>query len=369
MMVSPIAVSGCWLAPLIFERLTMKQYAGIDVSLESSSVCVVDADGRIVREAKVLSEPEALIGWFAEHRVPIERIGLEAGPLSQWLYASMLKAGLAMELLETRHVRSAFKTMPVKTDKKDARGIAHLMRLGWFRSVHCKSLPAQEVRAVLTARKLLQAKLHDVEMSVRGILRGFGLKVGPTTPRSYEARVRTFVDGHPTLENIAQALLKARAVFAEELRGFERQVRAMARHDVRARRLMTTPGVGVLVALTFVSAIDQTERFRSSRMVGAHFGLTPKKYQSGETDRSGRISKSGDASVRTALYEAANVILTHPVKASDLKTWALGVARRAGPRKAKVALARKLAVVLHRMLRDQSDFIATRTTAPTAAAV
>ena len=347
----------------------MKQYAGIDVSLESSSVCVVDTEGRIVREAKVLSEPEALIAWFADHGALLERIGLEAGPLSQWLYAAMAQAGLAVELLETRHVRAAFKAMPVKTDKKDARGIAQLMRLGWFRPVHCKSLPAQEVRAVLTARKLLQGKLHDVEMSIRGILRGFGLKVGATTPRTYEGRVRTLVEGHPTLEAIAQALLNARGIIADELRGFERRVRAMARHDERARRLMTTPGVGVLVALTFVSAIDQTERFRSSRMVGAHFGLTPKKYQSGETDRSGRISKIGDVGVRTALYEAANVILTHPVRGSDLKTWALGVAKRAGPRKAKVALARKLAVVMHRMLRDQSDFVADHKIAPIMAAI
>jgi transposase len=346
----------------------MKQYAGIDVSVESSSVCVVDADGKIVGEAKVLSEPEALIAWFTARAEPMERIGLEAGPLSQWLYAAMSKAGLAVELLETRHVRTAFKTMPVKTDKKDARGIAQLMRLGWFRPVWCKSLPAQEVRAMLTARKLLQGKLHDVEMSIRGILRGFGLKVGPTTPRTYEARVVTLVDGHPTLLVIAEALLNARRVLSDELRGLERRVRVMARHDERTRRLMTTPGVGVIVALTFVSAIDQADRFKSSRMVGAHFGLTPKKYQSGETDRTGRISKIGDVGVRTALYEAANVILTHPVKGSDLKTWALGVAKRAGPRKAKVALARKLAVVLHRMLHDQTDFIANKT-APVMAAV
>jgi transposase len=206
-------------------------------------------------------------------------------------------------------------------------------------------------------------------MSIRGILRGFGLKVGATTPRTYEPRVSALVEGHPTLEAIAQALLNARRVFAEELRGLERRVREVARRDERARRLMTTPGVGVLVALTFVSAIDQADRFRSSRLVGAHFGLTPKKYQSGETDRTGRISKVGDVSVRTALYEAANVILTHPVRGSDLKTWALGVAKRAGPRKAKVALARKLAVVLHRMLQDQTDFIAHRTTPLATAAV
>ncbi|NLS08391.1 IS110 family transposase [Rhizobium sp. P32RR-XVIII] len=340
----------------------MKQYAGIDVSLEYSSVCVVDADGRIVHEARVLSEPDALIAWFGEHGVAMERIGLEAGPLSQWLHAGMIKAGLTVELIETRHVRAAFKTMPVKTDKKDARGIAQLMRLGWFRPVHCKSLPAQEVRALLTARKLIQGKLHDIEMSLRGILRGFGLKVGPTMRRTYAARIRELIEGHPTLEAIAASLLKVRDALAGEFAGFERKLRGMARQDDSARRLMTTPGVGVLVALTFVSAVDAPERFRSSRAVGPHFGLTPKKYQSGETDYTGRISKIGDVGVRTALYEAANVILTRPVKGSDLKTWALAVARRAGPRKARVALARKLAVVLHRMLRDGTDFIPRKAT-------
>src|SRR5246127_2229904 len=157
----------------------MEHYAGIDVSLESASICVVDGSGRIVREAKVASEPKALIGWFGGLGSELARIGLEAGPLSQWLYAGMREAGLAVELLETRHVRDAFRAMPVKTDRNDARGIAQLMRLGWFRSVHCKSLPAQELRAILTARKLVQSKRHDLEMSLRGILRGFGLKVGP----------------------------------------------------------------------------------------------------------------------------------------------------------------------------------------------
>src|SRR5438045_2998639 len=154
----------------------MDYYAGIDVSLEYSSVCVVDASGKVVREAKVVSEPEALIGWFGSLGLELSRIGLEAGPLSQWLYAAMKQAGLAVELLETRHVRTAFKTMPVKTDRKDARGIAELMRMGWFRPVHCKSIPAQETRALLTTRRLIESKLRDIEMSLRGVLRGFGLK-------------------------------------------------------------------------------------------------------------------------------------------------------------------------------------------------
>jgi transposase len=189
----------------------MEHYAGIDVSLERSRVCIVDGTGRIVAEVKVASEPEALTGWLRAQLFTLSRIGLEAGPFSQWLFAGLEADGLAAELLETRHVRTAFKTMPVKTDKKDARGIAQLMRLGWFKPVHCKSLAAQEARALLTARKLLQTKRHDVEMSVRGVLRGFGLKVGPTTPRTFEARVHELVDGHPTLVMVAEALLAARA--------------------------------------------------------------------------------------------------------------------------------------------------------------
>jgi len=326
------------------------------VVLESSSVCVVDATGKVIAEAKVASEPEALVSWLRERPETLKGIGLEAGPLSQWLIAALEAAGLPAVLLETRHVRAAFKTMPVKTDRKDALGIAQLMRLGWFRPVHCKSLGAQETRALLTARKLLQAKRLDVEMSLRGVLRGFGLKVGPTTPKTFEARVRELVEGHPTLEAVAEALLAARAELVLRFKDLEKRLMAVARADPRARLLMTMPGVGALVALTFSSAVDDPRRFRSSRQVGAHFGLTPKRYQSGETDVTGRISKIGDHGVRTALYEAANVMLTRPVKGSSLKDWALAIARRAGPKKAKVALARKLAVVLHRMLADGTCF-------------
>jgi transposase len=335
----------------------MNHYAGIDVSLKESHVCVVDASGKIIREGKVASEPEDLIGWFGALGLAVTRIGLEAGPLSQWLYAALRDAGLAIELLETRHVRNALKIMPVKTDRKDAQGIAELMRLGWFRPVHCKSMEAQEVRAMLTARKLVQKMLHEAEMSLRGILRGFGLKVGKTTPVTFEARIRELVAGHPSLEGIAQSLLAARAVLRRELNGFEKRLRAIARCDTRARLLTSVPAVGTIVALTYVSAIDDPARFKSSKIVGAYFGMTPKKYQSGETDRSGGISKIGDASVRAALYESAHIMLTKPIKGcTALKAWAMRIAKRAGMNKAKVALARKLAVIMHRMLADGTTF-------------
>jgi len=335
----------------------MDYYAGIDVSLECSSVCVVDASGKIIWEAKVASEPQALIDGFRALRFGLVRIGLEAGPLSQWLYAAMTQEGLAVELLETRHVRDAFKAMTVKSDRNDARNIAQLMRLGWFRPVHCKSLAAQEVRAMLTARKLVQSKLLDVENSLRGILRGFGLKVGKTTKTSFASRIEELVKAHPNLKTIAEALLRARAVLLAEFNDFEKRVRRLSALDAKARLLMSTPAVGPIVSLTFASAIDDPSRFTSSKKAGPLFGLTPKKYQSGETDYSGRISKTGDASVREALYEAAHIMLTKPIKGcSQLKSWAMRIARRAGPAKAKVALARKLAVIMLRMLMTNMPF-------------
>ena len=347
----------------------MEHYAGIDVSLECSSVCVVDAMGKIEREAKVASDPEALIAWFGSLGLKVVRIGLEAGPLSQWLYAAMKQAGLAVELLETRHVRRAFETMLVKSDRNDARGIAQLMRLGWFRPVHCKSLPAQEVRALLTARKLVQSKLQDTENSLRGILRGFGLKVGKTTPARFAGRIKDLVAGHPSLEVIAQAMLAVHAVLQREFKGLEKRVRLLARSDPSTRLLMTTPGVGAIVALSYASAIDDPARFRSSKQVGAHFGLTPKRYQSGQTDYTGRISKIGDAAVRTALYEAAHVMLTKPLKGcTELKSWAMRIAKRAGMSKAKVALARRLSVIMHRMLVDRTSFNSAARRAPVAIA-
>ncbi|ADU13093.1 IS110 family transposase [Asticcacaulis excentricus] len=334
----------------------MLYYTGIDVSLEASHLCVVDEAGTVIKEARVASEPEALVAWFSALGFAVKRIGLEAGPLSQWLYAGLKAAGLEVSLLETRHVRDAFRAMPVKTDRKDARGIAQLMRLGWYRQVHCKSVNAQDNRTLLAARKVLQCKYHDLEMSLRGLLRGYGLKVGETTRKTFEPRVRELAADVPGLAEVAEALLKARAVLFEQFRVLDARMIAHARKDERAGLLMTVPGVGALISLTFVSAIDDPGRFRSSRTVGAHFGLTQRKYQSGETDITGRISKCGDQEVRTALYEAANIILTRPVKGSQLKSWAAKVAQRSGMKKAKVALARKLCVVMHRMLVDGTCF-------------
>jgi transposase len=334
----------------------MKQYAGIDVSLKESHVCIVDGEGRVVSEAVVASEPAALVQHLLKWQAGLERVGLEAGPLSQWLHGGLKAAGLPVLCIETRHLKAALGAMRVKSDRNDARAIAQVMRVGWYRAVHVKTPEAQEQVALVTARKLLVNKLVDVENSVRGLLRGFGLKLGVVGRVRFEARVREQLDGAPRLLAIIEPLLVARAALKAQLAVLHRQVLQAVRHDPVCRLLMTAPGVGPVVALTFKSAIDEPARFARSKAVGVHFGLTPKKYQSGETDRSGPITKMGDELVRTALYEAASTLLHRVQRWSWLKAWAVRVAQRRGAKRAQVALARRLAVVLHRMWRDGTEF-------------
>ena len=334
----------------------MDYFAAMDVSLEQSSVCVVDGTGKIIREAKVASEPEALVAWFAESGLKFTRIGLEAGPLSRWLHAGLTAAGFAAILIETRHLRAALGAMKVKTDRNDARGMAQLIRMGWFRPVHVKTVPAQEIRALLTGRKLLQIKLRDIELGIRGLLRGFGLKVGKVSVGKYDARIRELATGHPMLEPVAAAMLRARASLRAEYAKLHRMLLRIVRADAVCRRFMTAPGIGAVVAVSYRTAVDDPTRFHKSRDLGPYFGLTPSKYQSGEVDRTGRITKVGDVMVRTALFEAAHVILTRVTRFSTLKAWALRIAKQRGFKRAKVALARKLAVVLHRMWVDGTDF-------------
>ena len=344
----------------------MEYFAAVDVSLKLSSVCVVDGTGRIPHEAKVASEPEALVAYLKGSGLAFTRVGLEAGPLSQWIHAGLTGAGLETVLLKTRHVKAVLRSVAVKTDRNDARGMAQMIRMGWFRPVHAKTIPAQEVRALLAARKQLQARLNDLELCLRGILRGFGLKLGEVGKARFEARVRELVAGQRTLESLAGPMLRARAALRAEYAALHREVLRIVRVDDECRRMMTVPGVGAIVAMTFKAAVDDPSRFKHSRDVGAHFGLTPRRYQSGEVDRSGSISKTGDGDVRTALFEAAHVMLLRVQRFSALRAWALRVAKARGLKRAKVALARKLAVVLHRLWVDGTEFRWSREAAATA---
>jgi len=334
----------------------MDHFAGLDVSVKETSVCIVDDTGRIVREAKVASEPEALLAVLKNPAYHIKRIGLEAGPLSQWLYSALAEAGLPVICVETRHMRAVLKAQINKTDRNDARGIAQMMRVGLYRPVHVKTLRSQKLRMLLTHRKLLQAKAIAIENDLRSTLRNFGLKVGMVGNVKFEGRIKELVENLPDLATLAEPLLIVRRVLHEQLGILHRRLLDIVRNDDVCRRLMTVPGVGPVVALTYRATVDVPARFKYSKAVGASFGLTPSRHQSGESDRPGAISRCGDEMMRVMLYEAAQVMLTRTNKWSWLKAWAMKIARHRGMKKAIVALARRLAVIMHRLWVDGTEF-------------
>ena len=334
----------------------MDYFAGLDVSVKDTSICIVDDTGKIIREVKVASEPEALLAVLKNPAYRFKRIGLEAGPLSQWLFSALAEAGLPVICVETRHMRAVLKAQINKTDRNDARGIAQMMRVGLYRPVHVKTLRSQKLRMLLVHRKLLQSKSIAIENDLRGTLRNFGLKVGVAGTAKFEARIKELVENLPDLAALVEPLLVVRRVLREQIAVLHRRLLAIVRNDEVCRRLMTTPGVGPVVALTYRATIDVPARFRNSRAVGAVMGLTPCKYQSGQSDRTGAISKCGDEMLRVMLYEAAQILLMRSTKWSWLKAWAMQVARRRGIKKAIVALARRLAVIMHRIWVDGTEF-------------
>ena len=338
----------------------MEHFAGLDVSVNETSVCIMDGTGRVVREVKVASEPDALLAVLNSGAYHFKRIGLEAGPLSQWLYSALGEANLPVVCVETRQMRAVLKAQINKTDRNDARGIAQMMRAGLYRPVHVKTLRSQKLRMLLTHRKLLQSKAIAIENDLRGTLRNFGLKVGVVGTVKFEARIKELVKNLPDLAVLVEPLLIVRRVLREQIAVLHHRVLTIVRDDEVCQRLMTVPGVGAVVALTYRATVDVPARFRNSRAVGAVLGLTPCKYQSGESDYTGGISRCGDEMMRVMLYEAAQVLLVRSTKWSWLKAWAMQIARRRGMKKAIVALARRLAVVMHRIWIDGTEFRWTR---------
>ena len=325
----------------------------------------MDDAGRIVKEVKVASEPLALLKVLGNPTYCFKRIGLEAGPLSQWLFSALAEAELPVICVETRHMQAVLKAQINKTDRNDARGIAQMMRVGMYRPVHVKTLRSQKLRMLLTHRKLLQSKAIAIENDLRATLRNFGLKVGMVGTMRFEARILV-VETIPDLAVLVEPLLVVRRALREQIVILHRRLLAIVRDDEVCRRLMTTPGVGPVVALTYRATVDVPARFRKSKSVGAVFGLTCSRYQSGEIDWSGRISRCGDEMMRVMLYEAAQSML-HSKKWSWLKAWAMQIARRRGMKKAIVALARRLAVIMHRIWVDGTEFRWTREPATAAA--
>ena len=332
-------------------------FAGLDVSLEETAICIVDETGKVIRELRAASDPDALIETLTATGLSFERVGLEACSLSSWLHQGLTRAGLPALCIETRAAKAAMGAMPNQTDRNDARGLAQIIRTGWYRAVHVKSMPCRSARALLGVRRTMWTKQRDIENAVRAVLREAGLKLGTPPRKLFAGRVRELASFDEAVCDIIEPLLEVLGVMVRQIEQLTKRVLEAVRVEPICRRLMTVPGVGPLTALTFRATLDQPELFRRSRDVGAHLGLTPRRYQSGETDVQGRISRCGDELARTALYEAAHTLLTRCQKRSVPKAWGMRVAQRRGMAKARVAVALKLAVVFHRMWSDRAEIV------------
>ena len=334
----------------------MKYYAGLDVSQDKTSICVVNHDGDIIKETSVYSDPKSIADFLIKINLPFDRIGFESGPISAWLYKGLAEKNLPIFCIDARHTNAALKAQNVKTDRNDARGIAHIMRTGWFKNTHVKSDESQKLRMLLNTRKTLVARRLDIENQIRGSLKVFGLKIGQTTTPRYQHRVYSLIKVDEQIQVCVEPLLEVRRHIIIQCRKLDSMIRNIVKHDEVCRRFMGIPGVGPLTALFFKSTIDDPHRFSKSGNVAVHLGLTPRKYASGQIDYDGRITKCGDALMRSHLYEAAQVLMRRSSKKSDLKSWGTRIAKRGSMKKAYVAVARKLAVIMHRMWVDGTEF-------------
>jgi transposase len=335
----------------------MSNFVGLDVSKEETAICVRDSFGQVVLRAKVSTDPEKIAECLASLQEPPARVILETGRSSNWLYQALIDHGLPAVCVDARHAHSILNQMRNKTDANDAAMLAELARTGFYRQVAVKSRSAQQQRTLLQARDLMIRQRLESDNTVRGLLANLGLQL-PRMRRRFVDRVEQLLDDHPQLRPIIQPLLQARAATVRALAELDRELTRAVRARPECRRLMSVPGVGAVTAFAYVATIDDPARFRSSRAVGAYLGLTPRRYQSGERDVSGQVSKRGDRTTRTLLYEAAMSLITRvrPAVGGPLQAWARDLRDRIGHKKACVALARRLSVLLHRLWSDGTTF-------------
>jgi transposase len=336
--------------------MIMKHYIGLDVSTKETNICIVDEDGKIVFEGKAKSDPGALTDLVRKRAPYAERIGFETGAMSSWLWHELKRVGLPVVCIDARHAKAALSVRMNKSDQNDARGLAELIRVGWYREVKVKSTESQAMRSILVARSRLVSIRRDLENQVRAMLKEYGLQFGRSIGSQFRRNVRELLAEDHVLRPVIEGLLAIHERVGAEQEKLDRQVRCLAREDAITRRLMTVPGVGVITALTFRHTIDDPSRFRSAAAVGAYLGLTPRRKQSGETDVNGRVSRWGDRLLRAYLYEAASVLMHRTQKWSTLKAWGMRLSKRIGMKKAKVAVARKIAVLLHCIWVDGTSF-------------
>jgi transposase len=334
----------------------MKQYVGLDVSMEETKIHVLDEEGRRVWRGKCRSHPDAVEAALRQHAPDAVKIGLETGPLTPWLWTELTQRGLPMVCLDARHAKRVLDMNVNKTDDNDADGLAHIVRSGWYREVRVKSQDAMRIKSLTGARGQLLATATRLSNQIRGIMKTFGLVVPKGQGGIFERNVQALLGGRDDVAAIVRPLLQVWRTVRAQTATLDRRLMAVARDNASCRLLMTMPGIGAITAVSFVAAVETPDTFKRSSSVGAWLGLTPRRYQSGEVDYDGHISRRGDAHLRGLLYEAATVLLTRVRGDSGLRRWGLDLKKRLGFKRATVALARKMAVVLHAMWRSGKDF-------------
>lgn len=334
----------------------MQHFVGLDVSMKETAICVVDDVGQRVWEGSVPSTADAITTAVIKKAPGLVRAGMETGPQAVWLWHALRERGVAVDCIHARRAAAALKLQANKTDRNDAFGLARLVHSGWYEPVAIKAFDRYRMRAVLTARERIVRMCTTMINQIRGLAKTFGLKLSAGKGLVFEQSVRRALPEDAVLRDLFESLLSVLSGLKDQRRAFDRQLARFAREDEACRIVSSAPGVGYLTAIAFVTAVDDPTRFRSACDVGAYLGLTPKRYQSGEVNIGGRISKAGDCLTRKLLFEAATVILYRASPSLALKQWTLRVNARSGSWKARVALARKLAVTLLTMWKTNTMF-------------
>lgn len=333
----------------------MEHFIGLDVSLKETAISIRQNGARIWR-GKCPSDPAAIAAILRERAPGAKRVVFETGPLSTWFFHALTAEGMPAICIDARHAKAALNMAPNKTDAKDADGLAHLAEVGFYREVRVKQYDSMLSRTLVGARSKLLKISTELSNQIRGIMKTFGLIVAKGAGRVFEANVYELLDRNDALRRIVLPLLEAWRSIRTQAAKIDRQLVAEARSNERCQLLMTIPGIGAVIASSFVAAIEEPENFTNSRSVGAWLGLTPRRYQSGEVDYEGHISRRGDRHLRALLYQAAVVIMTRGRVDSTLRSWGLRLKDKVGFKRSAVAVARKLAVVMHSMLKSGETF-------------
>jgi transposase len=336
----------------------MKHYVGLDVSMKETFICIQDEQGKMIHQGKAKTTPEQIADYLKKFKLPLEKVGLESGSLSHWLTEGLRALEIPAICIDARKMAAVLSVQVNKTDKNDAKGIAEAMRCGIYREVIQKSQEAIAIGTLMSSRRLVVTQKVQITNAVRGLLKTHGIRLGPCGDKSFSQKVKDKIGAQDILvKDSIEALLSCFEKMKEELRKLTYHIEEIARENEEIKRLTTIPGVGIITAVSYKIEIDDPKRFKNSRAVGAYLGMTPKQYSSGETKKQGRISKSGSNETRFLLNEAATVMLTRSQKWSKLKAWGLKIQRKHGFKKACMAVGRKLAVIMHRMLMDKTDFV------------